>query len=1009
MYETYVTNIINMSHSIISTLKRLLPAVVGLLLTVSAAAQSFTVSGSIKDASGLAVIGASVIEDGTQNGTTTDVDGNFTIKLNSSNSSVTVSSIGYKTTVIPVAGKSVLNVVLEDDAEMLEETIVVGYGTMKKKDLTGAVASMGEKSFESSPISNIGQALQGRLSGVQVLDSGRPGSNVTIKIRGLGTINDSNPLIVIDGIPTDLGLTSLNMADIERVDVLKDASATAIYGSRGANGVVLITTKRGKSGDGQIQVSVNAAMQNATNVPEMLNAQQYAALSNDMLSAAGYETNPAWADPSLIEGSTDWLGQIMRPGLKHDYSVSYSGGSDKNAYYVSGGFVNQTGILKGVEYKRFNFKVNNEAQVKPWLKFSTNITFSADDKLSSGESIADAMNALPTQEIYNEDGTWAGPVGNSYWVGSVRNPLGNIMVGNSKTNGYNLLASIAGEISFTKWLKFRSHFGYDQKMWYNDNFTPKYDFDPIPIDISTRYESADRSFTYLWDNYFTFDHTFAKKHYVNIMAGTSAQWSHHKYLTGKMQGFLFDNVNQLNNGLEMENITGSESSWALMSYMARANYSYDDRYLITATVRYDGSSRFGANNRWGCFPSASAAWRISEEQFFPSDALRISDLKIRAGYGVTGNQSIGNYAYLATYNTAVYPFNGSDQSALISSTLSNPNIHWEEVSQANVGLDASFFKDRLNFTIDAYWKNTSEMLVKAAIPITSGFADTSTTYVNAGKVSNRGFEFTAHSYNFVGEFTWETSINATWNRNRILDLNSETPMFINQVNNSYLTMLSAGYPINIFYGYVTDGIFQSQEEVDAHAPQAGAAPGDIRFKDLNNDGIIDEKDRTVIGNPNPDWMFSMNNTFSYKGFELSLYLQGVWGNEIYNANNIDNEGMAAAYNQTTAVLNRWTPDNPSETMPRAVFGDPNGNCRESDRFVENGSYLRIKNLTFAYNLPSKALSKAKISSARIYVSCENLATFSSYSGFDPEVGLNGIDDSLYPLSRTISLGFNLNF
>ncbi len=998
-----------MSHSIISTLKRLLPAVVGLLLTVSAAAQSFTVSGNIKDASGLAVIGASVIEDGTQNGTTTDVDGNYTISLKSSNSSVTISSIGYKTVVMPVAGKSVLNVVLEEDAEMLEETIVVGYGTMKKKDLTGAVASMGEKSFESSPISNIGQALQGKLSGVQVLDAGRPGSNVTIKIRGLGTINDSNPLIVIDGIPTDLGLTSLNMADIERVDVLKDASATAIYGSRGANGVVLITTKRGKSGDGQIQISMNAAMQNATNVPEMLNAQQYASLSNDMLRAAGYETNPEWADPSLVEGSTDWLGQIMRPGLKQDYSASYSGGSENNSYYVSGGFVNQTGILKGVEYKRFNFKVNNESQVKPWLKFITNITFSADDKLSSGESIADAMNALPTQKIYNEDGSWAGPVGNSYWYGSVRNPLGNIMVGNSKTKGYNLLASIAGEIKFTKWLKFRSHFGYDQKMWYNDNFTPKYDFDPIPIDVSTRYESADRSFTYLWDNYFTFDHTFAKKHYVNIMAGTSAQWSHHKYLTGKMQGFLFDNVNQLNNGLEMENITGSESSWALMSYMARANYSYDDRYLVTATVRYDGSSRFGANNRWGCFPSASVAWRLSEEEFFPSEALRISDLKLRAGYGVTGNQSIGNYAYLATYNTAVYPFNGSDQAALISSTLSNPNIHWEQVAQTNIGLDASFFKDRLSFTVDAYWKNTSEMLVKAAIPITSGFADTSTTYVNAGKVSNRGFEFSAHSYNFVGDFTWETSINATWNRNRILDLNSETPMFINQVNNSYLTMLSAGYPINIFYGYVTDGIFQNQEEVDAHAPQAGAAPGDIRFKDLNNDGIIDEKDRTVIGNPNPDWLFSMNNTFSYKGFELSLYLQGVWGNEIYNANNIDNEGMAAAYNQTVAVLNRWTPENPSTTMPRAAFGDPNGNCRESDRFVENGSYLRIKNLTFAYNLPSKALSKAKISSARIYVSCENLATFSSYSGFDPEVGLNGIDDSLYPLSRTISLGFNLNF
>ncbi len=999
----------NMSHNTISIFKRLLPAAVCMLLGISAAAQSFSVSGSIKDASGLSVIGASVIEDGTSNGTVTDVDGTFTINVKSSDAKLTISSIGYKTVTVSVDGRRRVDVIMEEDAELLEETIVVGYGTMKKKDLTGAVASVGEKAFESAAISNIGQALQGKLSGVQVLDAGRPGSDVTIKIRGLGTINDSNPLIVIDGIPTDLGLTSLNMADVERVDVLKDASATAIYGSRGANGVVMVTTKRGKGGEGRIHISVNGAMQNATNVPEMLNAQQYAELSNEMLSAAGYETNPAWSDPSVLTESTDWLDQIMRTAYKQDYSVAYSGGNEKNAYYVSGGYVNQTGIIEGVEYQRFNFKVNNDTQVKPWLKFITSVTFSADDKLSGGENISDAMNALPTQPVRDENGEWSGPSDNPYWYGSIRNPLGSIRVGNSNTKGYNLLASIAGEVTITKWLKFRSNFGYDQKMWYNESFTPAYAFKPIPIELSTRYESSDRSFTYLWDNYFTFDHTFAKKHYVNIMAGTSAQWNHHKYMTGEMKGYLFDNVNQLNNGLEMSNIGGSESSWALMSYMARANYSYDDKYLLTATVRYDGSSRFGANNRWGCFPSASAAWRISNEEFFPAEALRISDLKLRAGYGVTGNQSIGNYGYIASYDTSVYPLNGTNSSALVSTTLSNPNLHWEEVAQANIGLDASFFKNRLSFTVDAYWKNTTDMLVKAAIPITSGLEDTSTTYTNAGKVSNRGFEFTAHSFNIEGEFTWETSLNATWNRNRIIDLNSETPMYTNQVNNSYLTMLSAGYPINVFYGYVTDGIFQNQDEIDAHAGQVGAQPGDIRFKDLNNDGRINEDDRTVIGNPNPDWLFSMNNTFTWKGFELSLYLQGVWGNEIYNANNIDNEGMAAAYNQTTAVLNRWTGEGTSDTMPRAVFGDPNNNTRVSDRFVENGAYLRLKNLTFAYNIPSKVLEKVKISSARAYISCENLATFSSYSGFDPEVSINGIDDSRYPLSRTISLGINLNF
>ena len=987
---------------------RFLSLALGLLMAVNVFAQEITVTGHVKDASGEPIIGATVLEQGTKNGTATDMDGNFSLKA-SPKAVLTFSYLGCTTQEVKVNGQTQLMIELKDNSQVLNEVVVVGYGTMKKKDLTGAVASVGKKDLQSSPLSNVGQALQGKLSGVNVVDAGTPGDNVTIKIRGLGTINDSDPLYVIDGIPTDLGITSLNMADIDRVDVLKDASATAIYGSRGANGVVMITTKRGQKGDGRIQFSGNWAVQNATSMPTMLNAQQYAALSNDMLSNAGYTTNPEWADPTSLTAGTNWLDEMFRTGFKQDYSVSYSGGSDKNQYYISGGFLDQTGIIQSVKYRRFNFQVNNDAQVKPWLKMTTSVTFSADLKKHGSYSVGDAMKALPTQAIYNEDGTYAGPSGNSYWYGSIRNPIGTINVNKNDTKGYNLLANIMGEISFTNWLKFRSTFGYDAKWWFIDNFTPKYNWSPTPVSQSSRYKSDNKSFTYLWDNYFLSDYTFAQKHHIEVMAGTSAQWCNFDYLNAQKNIFLFDNIHEMDNGQKMYSIGGSASDWSLLSFMGRVNYSYDNRYLLTATVRRDGSSRFGKDNRWGTFPSVSAAWRISEESFFQKDAWNINDLKLRVGYGVTGNQNIGNYAFLATYNTSVYPFNGTSQAALVSNTLSNPSIHWEEVRQANIGIDLSMFRSRLNFSLDAYIKNTHDMLVKATIPITSGFEDTFTTYTNAGKVSNRGVEMSLNTVNLQGEFGWETSVTATYNRNRIKDLNSDTPMYINQVNNSYLTMLAKDYPINVFYGYVTDGIFQNAQEVANHATQAGAEPGDIRFKDLNNDGVINDKDRTVIGNPNPDWLFSMNNTFTYHGLELSIFFQGVAGNDIYNANNIDNEGMAAAYNQTSEVLKRWTGEGTSNSMPRAVWGDPNQNSRVSDRFIENGSYLRLKNITLAYNLPQALLKKIQFNSAKVYFSCENVATITSYSGFDPEVAINGIDSSRYPISRTFSLGVNFNF
>ena len=989
---------------------RMMVCLIGMLLPMCMFAQQITVQGIVKDQTGETVIGASVMEKGTTNGTITGIDGDFSLNM-SPNGTLVVSFVGYKTQEVQVKGQKQLQVVLSEDAEMLDEVVVIGYGTMKKSDLTGAVSSIGNKDIKDSPVSNLGQAIQGKISGVQIVDAGKPGDNVSIKIRGLGSINNCDPLVVIDGVPTDLGLSSLNMADVERLDVLKDASATAIYGSRGANGVVMITTKRGTEGKGKLAVSANYSFQNATNVPSLLNAAQYAELSNDMMVNSGRNPNPEWANPSELGAGTDWMDELLRTGVMQNYTVSYSGGNEKSHYYVSGGFLDQSGIVKSVNYRRFTFQSNSDAQVLKWLKFSNNITFSADTKKSGSYNIGDALKALPIYPVKNEDGSWSGPDGNSEWYGSTRNPIGPTELNKSQTDGYNFLANLTAELTFTKWLKFKSTFGYDAKFWFIDNFTPKYNWKPTPTEETSRYKSDNKSFTYLWDNYFLFDHTFAEKHRVGLMAGMSAQWNTNDYLNAQKNVFMFDNVHEMDNGEEMYAIGGNETEWALLSYMARVNYSYEDRYLLTATIRRDGSSRFGKKHRWGTFPSVSVAWRASQEKWFPKNDY-INDLKVRAGYGVTGSQaSVGNYSYLASYNTSVYPFgiSSGNQTALVSSTLANPYIHWEEVAQTNIGFDASLFNSRVMFSFDAYLKETRDMLVKASIPITSGFEDTTTTYTNAGKVRNQGIEMSLHTINLTGELGWETNLTATYNKNKIKDLNSDVPYYINQINNSYVTMLAKHYPINVFYGYVTDGIFQNQSEVNTHAVQPGAEPGDIRFRDLNNDGVINDSDRTVIGNPNPSWLFSMNNSLSYKGFELSVFLQGIAGNKIYNANNIDNTGMAAAYNQTTDVLKRWQGEGTSNSMPRAVFGDPNQNTRVSDRFVENGSYLRLKNITLSYTFPKQWLQKAQIENARLSLSCENVATITGYSGFDPEVGINGIDQNRYPISRTFSLGLNFNF
>ena len=990
--------------------KRIVFCSVGVLLSLSLFAQNIKVHGVIKDESGEPIIGATVIQKGTTNATVTDLDGNF-IFMVPSTGTLSISYLGYTTKNVPVQGRQVLDIELSQSSKQLNEVVVIGYGTMKKSDLTGSIGSIDAKKLNEQPVANIGQSLQGKVAGLQVVDAGKPGDNVSIKIRGLGSINNCDPLVVIDGIPTDLGLNNLNMADVERVDVLKDASATAIYGSRGANGVIMITTKKGKDGIGHLSLNVNFSFQNATKKPSLLNASQYAELNNEMMANAGYDQNPLWTAPSSLGNGTNWNDQVFRTGYLENYTLSYSGGSDKAHYYVSGGFLNQTGTVRSVSYRRYTFEANSDAQVLKWLKFSNSLALSADVKKQGSYDLGSTYRALPIFPVKDENGEWSGPNGNSLWYGSTRNPVGPTEMDQNKTNGYNLLGSITGEISFSKDLKFKSTLGIDAKFWYMDNYTPAYAWKPIPVEQSSRYKSNNKSFTYLWDNYFLYDHTFAEKHHVSLMAGTSAQWNDFDYLNAQKNLFAFENVHEMDNGQKMYAIGGNETEWALFSYMARANYDYRNRYLITATIRKDGSSRFGRNHRWGTFPSVSMAWRLTEEPWYKQNEL-LNDLKIRMGYGITGSQaSVSNYSYMPTYNTSVYPFgtDGNEQTALISTTLANPNIHWEQVAQKNIGFDATMFHSRINLSFDAYIKKTSDMLVKASIPITSGFEDTSTTYTNAGKVTNKGIEITLHTQNLKGVLGWETLLSYTYNKNKINDLNSSTPYYINQVNNSYVTMLAKGYPINVFYGYVTDGIFQNQKEVNDHASQIGAEPGDIRFKDLNHDGVINDEDRTVIGNPNPSHLFSINNSLNWRGFELSIYLQGVAGNKIFNANKIDLTGMSAAYNQLTDVLSRWNGEGTSNVIPRAVYSDPNGNNRISDRFVESGSYLRLKTISLSYNFPLQWVKILSVESARLTLSCENVATITGYSGFDPEVGINGIDLSSYPVSRTFNIGFNVNF
>ena len=896
----------------------------------------------------------------------------------------------------------------------IEEVVVIGYGKAKAKDLTGSVSVINLNKTGNQPVADIGQAIQGRASGVTVINSGEPGSNVTFRIRGTGTIQNNNPLIVVDGMPLNGGLNQINMSDVESINILKDASSTAIYGSRGANGVVMITTKRGAKG-GILNFDTFTGIQSVSNMIKVLDASQYAQLNNEMLANGGLTPNPEFANPSSLGAGTNWLAALFNPSILSSYSLSYGDRSEKSNLYVSTSYFNQKGVVLNTNYDRYIVQINGDTKLKSFLKIGNSVKLQHDIKKNGSYDIKGTILSLPTRPIYDTNGNWAGPGSNPLLYGDIDNPIGKATIVENSTKGYNIQGNIYAEAEIIKDLKFKSLGGIETNIWYNRTWSPKYSWGVKSQENSYLFEGSNRSITLLWDNTLTYDKTIGK-HHINAVIGSSAQNNKYNYLSASVQKFASDNTQQIDNGILQPVQHGNASEWAIMSYLGRVNYNFANKYYVTATIRRDGSSRFGMDNRWGWFPSAALAWRISNENFLKNSNV-INNLKLRLGYGITGNQEIGNYSFSSSYNTYLYNFNNSYVSAVLPTVLPNPNVKWEGQEQYNAGFDLDLFNNRISLIVDGYVKNTNDMLVPMSVPVTSGYSDVYVPSINAGKIQNKGFEVTLSTKNIIkNDFKWSSDAVFSYNKNNVESINSDTPIITASGGfNSAIGLIKAGYPVNVFYGYITDGIFQNQAEVDSHAVQmpgsnsaTSTAPGDIRFKDLNNDGVINDKDRTVIGNPNPKFTFSLNNTFNYKNFDLTIFLQGSYGNDIFNANRMYTEAMSIIQNQSTAVLGRWTGEGTSNNIPRAIYGDPNQNSRVSDRYIEDGSYLKIKNINLSYTLP-KAVFGQNFNSVKIFVSAQNLVTWTKYSGFDPEVPVNGIDNGTYPITRTVSLGLNIGF
>lgn len=986
--------------------------------------QAKTVTGTVTDVSGEPIIGANIRIKGTTTGTITDIDGNFSIKAEPQ-SVIEVSYIGYLTQETVINNQKSIRFLLKEDTKTLDEVVVIGYGVQKKADLTGSVANINTEKLNTQSNANIGQALQGKIAGVDIVSQGgAPGSGTRIMVRGIGTLNNASPLYIVDGMYMN-SIDHINPNDIASIDVLKDASSAAIYGSRAANGVIIVTTKEGSNTEGKpiIDLSVNLGISTASKFLDMLDAKGWAEVTTIARQAIG---KPAldMATDLANKPDNDWQDIMFRPALMQNYNLSVKGGGKYSTYYTGLGYFNQDGIVKGTNYQRYNIQSKNDYK-RGIFSAGTNliISFSHDKPLHQelrGGMIGTILQSVPTLEKY--DDTREGGYGGTYGdVVNIPHPLA--IIDDNIMDRYNenvkIFANLYAQIELFKGLKYKLNLTPDFSFERYKNYLNKYDFGLATNSITQLTERQRRRRNILVENLLTFDRTFGE-HKISALAGYTYQDSRFRHIQAYGEG--------LPQGLEeidaaTTNRSNEGNSWrsVLTSILGRVFYSYQNKYLFTATIRRDGSSEFGKNNRYGYFPSFSLGWNVAEEKFM-ENVHWLDQLKLRGGYGVLGNQEIDNYQYSSTITTGInYPDgNGGLLQGAFPKNFANPDIKWEETAMTNVGIDFMAFNNRLSLTADYYVKNTKDILLTVPIPISSGGANDPIR--NAGKIRNNGFEFNlgwmdqpnpdiSYGINLIGSF----------NKNKVIAMGSESGSIKGGSTNQNITTseTKAGYPIGGYWLISTAGYFNSQEEVDAYAKdgkkiQPAAEPGDIKFVDANNDGVINDDDRVFQGSPFPDFTFALNGNMRYKNFDLSIGLQGVLGNKIYNATRQTLEDVTKGSNFLASCLDYWTPENKNASHPRLTWDDPNRNTRaESDRYLENGSYLRLRSVQLGYTFP-QTWFKGAIQHARVYINAENLFTITSYSGYSPDVNADnanyrGFDNFIYPTNRTFMLGLNVTF
>ncbi len=1031
-------------------------------------AQTITVQGTVKDGTGFPLPGVNVVVAGTTKGTITDGNGHYSIEV-ASNGKLTFSFIGFNSTSENVNNRASINVILQEDNFKVDEVVVVGYGQMKRSDLTGSVVSVSSDAISKTVSTSIDQVLQGRAAGVQVQqNTGLPGGSTSIRIRGINSLNASNePIFVVDGViidgatgsSSDNALSSINPNDIVSMDVLKDASATAIYGARAANGVIIITTKRGQSGEARITYDGYVGFQEMPKKLDLLNLRQYAELKNvkSGMDYAGQNWGIVTKDdnfvrPDMLGSGTDWQDELFERALMTSHNLSVSGGTDKNTYALGGGYLNQEGIAIGSGFERINLRASFDSQVKSYMRMGVNVAFSNSEQeltVSDESLIKTALKQTPNVAVRNADGSYDGPDTDEYVQ---NNPVALAMMKDNRNEKMGIRGNTYADITFFKGLSFRSEVSFDYGVTNVYKFDPSYTFGALKNETREGTYSKSYNKYYNWRNVATYSNTF-DVHSITVMAGQEMQKSRWEYLMGSRRGYLSNSATDLTLGdPSTAKNDGSSGESSILSYFGRAFYAYDDRYLLTFTVRHDGSSKFYKDNRWGTFPSAALAWKISNEEFF--NVEMINNLKLRFGWGAVGNQNVPNNAYVATYSSVGTVWGAG----LLAGNTPNPDLKWETTYSTNLGLDLNFFKNRIEFIADVYHKKTKDLLLQVPLPAyvgTTGQGATSAPWMNIGSIENKGIELTLNTVNLdTNGFQWRTNLIFSLNRNKVRELDNESSLIDKRFQSgstiTLITRTAENQPIGQFYGYKVIGRFESATDFYYKNADGDVVPtalpegmtisknsmwiGDYIFEDINRDGVIDEQDRTFIGNPEPKFTFGIGNSFSYKNFDLSVYLSGSYGNEVINWVRRDLQNPRENTNLLTSALdyaklgliNSGGPDDYRNVQ--IIGGDKHAsrmaassatnvsNFRFSNRFIEDGSFLRIQSVSLGYMLPSRWVNPVGIQNLKLYCNLQNLYTFSKYKGYDPEIGsanqdvlLTGLDDYRYPTPRIYTFGLNITF